>query len=118
MRRRRVGRTIGGLALALIAACSNPLGRQYEYEEQLYLRVDGSATVVIDVQEPQREPVTIELRAGDRLVAREERTVEGRGSAQVTMRSRARVRWLSGGGNPPDRDRRWSSALQPYGCHI
>jgi hypothetical protein len=30
------------------AACDNPLGRQYEYEEQLYLRVDGAATVVID----------------------------------------------------------------------
>ena len=32
----------------MVAACSNPLGRQYEYEEQLYLSVDGSATVVID----------------------------------------------------------------------
>jgi hypothetical protein len=48
MRRRRLGGAIGGLALALIAACSNPLGRQYEYEEQLYLSVNGSATVVID----------------------------------------------------------------------
>jgi hypothetical protein len=48
MRRRRVGKAIGWLALALMAACSNPFGRQYEYEEQLYLSVDGSATVVID----------------------------------------------------------------------
>jgi len=30
------------------AACDNPLGRQYEYEEQLYLRVTGAATVVVD----------------------------------------------------------------------
>lgn len=28
--------------------CASPLGPQYEYEEQLYLQVDGSATVVID----------------------------------------------------------------------
>ena len=36
------------IGLAAIAACSNPLGRQYEYEEQLYLAVDGAATVVVD----------------------------------------------------------------------
>jgi hypothetical protein len=36
-----------GLAIAG-AACSNPFGRQYEYEEQVYLRVDGAATVVVD----------------------------------------------------------------------
>src|SRR5690606_28082722 len=28
--------------------CSNPLARQYEYSEQLYLDVDGSAELVID----------------------------------------------------------------------
>src|SRR5262245_13863272 len=33
---------------AVSAACGNPLGRQYEYEEQLYLGVDGAATVVVD----------------------------------------------------------------------
>ena len=34
--------------LALVTAgCSNPLARQYEYDEQTYLEVDGSATVVI-----------------------------------------------------------------------
>jgi hypothetical protein len=32
---------------AVIAACSNPLARQYEYDEQTYLDTDGSATVVI-----------------------------------------------------------------------
>lgn len=29
------------------AGCSNPLARQYEYEEQLYLDVDGSAELVV-----------------------------------------------------------------------
>ena len=39
----------GVLILALFAAgCSNPLGRKYEYEEQLYLYVDGSARVIVD----------------------------------------------------------------------
>ena len=36
------------LSLFVIAGCSNPFGRQYEYEERLYLSVDGSATVVIN----------------------------------------------------------------------
>jgi hypothetical protein len=41
------------VALAVLAgwvtsACHNPLGRQYEYEEQLYLNVDGSGTVIVD----------------------------------------------------------------------
>ena len=35
-------------AAITFAACSNPLARQYEYEEQLYLSVDGKATVVVD----------------------------------------------------------------------
>jgi hypothetical protein len=30
------------------AGCANPLGRQYEYDEQLYLGVDGSAELVIN----------------------------------------------------------------------
>jgi hypothetical protein len=50
------GRTFGRLAAAILAAslagCSNPLGRQYEYEEQLYLNVDGSATVIVDASIP------------------------------------------------------------------
>jgi hypothetical protein len=37
------------LGLAVFAAgCSNPLGRKYEYEEQIYLSVDGSARVIVD----------------------------------------------------------------------
>ncbi len=35
-----------------IASCTNPLARQYEYEEQLYLKVDGSASVVVDASLP------------------------------------------------------------------
>jgi hypothetical protein len=35
-------------ALALAGGCGGPLGRQYEYEEQIYLRVDGSATVIVN----------------------------------------------------------------------
>lgn len=45
--RRRLLAAIVGLA-ALGAACSNPLARQYEYSEQLYLDVDGSAELVVD----------------------------------------------------------------------
>ncbi len=32
--------------------CTNPLARQYEYDEQTYLEVDGSATVVIAASVP------------------------------------------------------------------
>jgi hypothetical protein len=34
--------------LVAMTACSNPLGRRYEYEEQLYLDLSGSATVIVD----------------------------------------------------------------------
>lgn len=38
-----------GAVVALSApSCSNPLARQYEYDEQTYLAIDGSATVVIN----------------------------------------------------------------------
>ena len=42
----------GMLAAAGVAACGNPLGRQYEYDEQIYLSVDGSATVVVNTSLP------------------------------------------------------------------
>lgn len=35
-----------------VGACANPLGRQYEYDEQTYLDVDGSADVVIAASVP------------------------------------------------------------------
>lgn len=40
------------VSLLVPAACSNPLGKQYEYEEQLYLGVTGAATLVIDSSIP------------------------------------------------------------------
>lgn len=36
------------IAALTTAACANPFAPQYEYEEQVYLSVDGRATVVID----------------------------------------------------------------------
>lgn len=49
MRVRPARRLAALLILAALATgCSNPLGKQYEYEEQLYLSVDGGATLVID----------------------------------------------------------------------
>jgi hypothetical protein len=50
--RRRVARAAVLLAFGLTAACSNPLGKQYEYEEQLYLSVNGAATMAIDTSVP------------------------------------------------------------------
>ena len=38
--------------LAAVMACRSPFGREYEYEEQLYLSVDGSATIVVDSSIP------------------------------------------------------------------
>jgi len=52
MRLRRSGAVVGLFLLAFAAGCGNPLGRQYEYEEQIYLSVDGSATVIIDSSIP------------------------------------------------------------------
>jgi hypothetical protein len=48
MRVRTAGAVLGAIALSIGSACSNPLGRQYEYEEQLYLDVNGAATVIVD----------------------------------------------------------------------
>mgnify|MGYP000187146103 CR=1 FL=1 len=36
----------------LAASCTNPLSRQYEYDEQTYLGIDGSATIVISASVP------------------------------------------------------------------
>lgn len=38
--------------LVAMAACGGGLGRQYEYEEQLYLNPDGSAAVVLNASVP------------------------------------------------------------------
>lgn len=36
------------LALLLLASCARPFGRQYEYEEEIYVDLDGSARVVVN----------------------------------------------------------------------
>ena len=36
------------LALLFIASCARPFGRQYEYEEEVYIDLDGSATVIVN----------------------------------------------------------------------
>jgi len=41
-----------GLAATLAGGCSNPFGRQYEYEEQYYLDTAGAVTVVVDASIP------------------------------------------------------------------
>ena len=46
--RDRAGAAAIVLAGLIAGSCSNPLARQYEYEEQLYLNVDGSATIVVN----------------------------------------------------------------------
>jgi|SRR5687767_3754260 len=46
--RARVARLAAGLLAACLAACSNPFAPEYEYDEQLYLSVDGQATVVVN----------------------------------------------------------------------
>ncbi len=48
----RVSAVAAALVALAAAACGSPLGSKYEYQEQLYLRVDGKATVVIDASIP------------------------------------------------------------------
>jgi hypothetical protein len=48
----RIQAAIAGLAMVLAVGCSNPLGRQYEYDEQLFLGVDGSAELEINASIP------------------------------------------------------------------
>jgi hypothetical protein len=44
---------LAGCALVLFAACSaNPLSRKYEYEEDIYLALDGSAIVYVNAAVP------------------------------------------------------------------
>jgi hypothetical protein len=46
---RRVGAGISVLVWCVVlSACRNPLAPEYEYEEQLYLQVDGEASVVVN----------------------------------------------------------------------
>lgn len=77
------------IAVGVCAACSSPLGKQYEYEEQVYLSVDGSATVVIDASVPalvalRRLPLDPTLRSGvDREQVRKLYATTGCGDVRV-----------------------------------
>ena len=61
------------LLLASLACSSGPLGRQYEYEEQLYLDVDGSAVVTV----ASSIPALVALRGLPLNAAPEARTDRG-----------------------------------------
>jgi len=39
---------LAALALLLLTSCARPFGRQYEYEEEVYIDLDGSATVIVN----------------------------------------------------------------------
>ena len=39
---------LAALALLLLTSCARPFGRQYEYEEEVFIDLDGSATVVVN----------------------------------------------------------------------
>ena len=43
---------VAGIAVAVVMSGCALLGREYEYEEQVYLNTDGSATVIIDSSLP------------------------------------------------------------------
>ena len=52
MRRWVAGPVLGALLLTGAACGSSLFGREYEYEEEIYLKVDGSATVVVNTSLP------------------------------------------------------------------
>lgn len=39
---------LAALACLLVTSCARPFGRQYEYEEEIYVGLDGSATVIVN----------------------------------------------------------------------
>jgi hypothetical protein len=49
---RALAAALAVLMVGLVIACRNPFGRHYEYEEQMYLNVDGSATITINASIP------------------------------------------------------------------
>jgi hypothetical protein len=48
----RVLTGVAGVFLLASAACQSPLGREYEYEERMYLGVDGSASLILSASIP------------------------------------------------------------------
>jgi hypothetical protein len=53
--------TVCWLALLLVACGTNPLSRKYEYEEEVYVDLDGSATVYVNAA----VPALVALRGAD-----------------------------------------------------
>src|SRR5687768_4697728 len=47
-RRLSLGHLLCALAVACATSCAQPFGPVYEYEEEIYVNVDGSATIVIN----------------------------------------------------------------------
>jgi hypothetical protein len=88
MRARKGSQLCAAVALIAATACAGPLGRQYEYEEQLYLSVDGSATIILDASLPALATLrgmTLETPSGrmDRSTIR--RTFESGGCDVVNV---------------------------------
>ena len=85
------------MAFVIAAACGSPLGRHYEYEEQLYLSVDGSATILLDASLPALAALrgmTLESAAGrlDRSTIRRAFEAAGCDVMNVTQPWRRRGR--------------------------
>jgi hypothetical protein len=87
MRVRLAGGVMFLLAAVLITACRNPFGREYEYEEQVYLDIDGSAAIVVDSSIPALvalRGLPVEPSARSRFDPIELRQVYERAGCQVT----------------------------------
>lgn len=52
---------VAAIVVALAACSGNPLSQKYEYEEEIYLRLDGSATVYVNAA----VPALVALRGAD-----------------------------------------------------
>ena len=87
--------------MAAAAGChTNPFGRQYEYEEQLYLAVDGSATT--DLKDLAAQDASVRIDGSGDADLRVSRSLEliVEGSGDVTYRGRPSVSSrLEGSGN-------------------
>jgi hypothetical protein len=59
--RRAAAMMLAGVVLAASIGCGRGLFRQYEYEEEIYLRLDGSADIVVNTS----IPALVALRGAD-----------------------------------------------------
>jgi hypothetical protein len=69
--RRRAALFLLALAALSVSACQRGIFREYEYEEEIYLKLDGSATVIVNTS----IPALVALR-GAPLEARPDATVD------------------------------------------